>query len=179
MFNYIKLFYKSWIRIRYRLRHVHSTTLIIHPRNVSPDFHAGRDGFLNAGCWVGPGVVFGEHVICGPDVMFTGDDHNFDQVGTPIMFSGRPRLRETYIGDDVWIGARAIVMAGISIGSGAIVAAGAVVTHDVKAFAIVAGVPARVIGHRFGDEDARKAHLVALKAGNFERRFAAKKVMDR
>jgi acetyltransferase-like isoleucine patch superfamily enzyme len=118
-------------------------------------------------------------VLRGPDVMFAGDDHIFDQVGTPIIFSGRPQLRETRVGDDVWIGARAIMMAETSIGSGAIVAAGAVVTRDVEPFAIVAGVPAKVIGSRFDDDQMGEAHQAAIKAGEFERRFAPTKARGR
>ena len=57
--------------------------------------------------------------------------------------------RRVIIGNDVWIGARAIVMGGIAIGNGAIVAAGAVVTKPVEPYQIVAGVPAKVIGYRF------------------------------
>jgi acetyltransferase-like isoleucine patch superfamily enzyme len=56
------------------------------------------------------------------------------------------------IGNDVWIGARAIIMDGVSIGDGAIVAANAVVTKDVPPYAIVGGVPAKVISYRFGQE---------------------------
>jgi acetyltransferase-like isoleucine patch superfamily enzyme len=52
----------------------------------------------------------------------------------------------TSIGANVWIGARATLLAGLSIGEGAIIGAGAVVVHDIPAFAIAAGVPARVIG---------------------------------
>lgn len=55
----------------------------------------------------------------------------------------------TTIGNDVWIGANAVIMRGVSIGDGAIVGAGAVVTKDVPPFAIVGGVPARIIRHRF------------------------------
>lgn len=175
----IKSLYKLFTRWRLGIRHVHPTSLIVHPRFVARDFRTGRDCFLNASCWVGPGVVFGEHVLCGPDVMFIGDDHKFDQIGTPIVFSGRPPLRGTCICDDVWIGARAIVMAGTTIGSGAIVAAGAVVTRDVEPFAIVAGVPAKVIRYRFDDEETRETHLGALKAGKFQRHFTKKKVIDR
>lgn len=58
----------------------------------------------------------------------------------------------TYIGNDAWIGARAVILDGVRIGDGAIVGAGAVVTKDVEAYSIVGGVPAKVIGHRFSEE---------------------------
>lgn len=57
------------------------------------------------------------------------------------------------IGNDTWIGARAIIVDGVSIGDGAIVCAGAVVTKDVPAFAVVGGVPARLIRYRFSSEE--------------------------
>lgn len=57
------------------------------------------------------------------------------------------------IGNDVWIGARAVVLDGVSIGDGAIVGAGAVVTKDVPAYAVVGGVPARVLRYRFEPEE--------------------------
>lgn len=56
------------------------------------------------------------------------------------------------IGNDVWIGARAIIMDGVSIGDGAIIASNSVVTKDVPQFAIVGGVPAKIIKYRFPDE---------------------------
>lgn len=58
----------------------------------------------------------------------------------------------THIGNDVWIGAKSTVMDGVSIGDGAIVAAGAVVTKDVPPYAIVGGVPAKVIKYKFSQE---------------------------
>jgi len=69
------------------------------------------------------------------------------------------------IGDDVWIGFGSVVLSGVRIGDGAIVAAGSVVTKDVDDFAIVAGVPAKPVGQRFdGDPDAIAAHRAALLA---------------
>lgn len=60
--------------------------------------------------------------------------------------------RQVAIGNDVWIGAHAVIMPGIKVGDGAVIGAGSIVTKDVAPYAIVAGCPARVIRHRF-DED--------------------------
>lgn len=58
-------------------------------------------------------------------------------------------VRRIQVGNDVWIGARAVIMDGVSVGDGAIIAASAVVSHDVPPYAVVAGVPARVLRYRF------------------------------
>lgn len=65
------------------------------------------------------------------------------------------------IGNDVWIGARATILEGVTIGDGAVVAAGAIVTKDVPPYAIVGGVPAKIIKYRFDDETIKK--LLELK----------------
>lgn len=70
------------------------------------------------------------------------------------------------IGNDVWIGANVIVLDGVNISDGAIIAAGSVVTNDVLPYAIVGGVPARLIRYRFGKEDI--AQLLKLKWWDLE-----------
>lgn len=60
--------------------------------------------------------------------------------------------KRTHVGNDVWIGARAIVLDGVHVGNGAVIAAGAVVTKDVPPYAIVGGIPARLIRNRFQDD---------------------------
>lgn len=64
-------------------------------------------------------------------------------------------LKRTYIGNDVWIGSRVIIMQGLNIGTGAVIGAGSVVTKDVPPYAIVAGCPARIIKYRFDDDMIR------------------------
>ncbi len=119
---------------------------------ISSDIITGNYCFINKGAYITNGVVFSDYVLLGPNVMIVGNDHMFDKNNKPIIFSGRPSIKNTYIEEDVWIGAGAIVLAGIKIGKGAIVAAGSVVTKNVEPFDIVGGNPAKVIRKRFEDD---------------------------
>lgn len=86
-------------------------------------------------------VSIGNRVRIGPYVMIVDTDFH-----DPYRRSARPAPSPVVIEDDVWIGAKASVLKGVRIGRGAIVGVGAVVTHDVRPFTIVAGVPARQVG---------------------------------
>lgn len=80
-----------------------------------------------------------------------------------ITFSDKnyiEELQRTTIGNDVWIGENAIILDGVSVGDGAIVAAGAVVTKDVPNYAVVGGVPARIIKYRFEEKDIQFLNIV-------------------
>ena len=100
------------------------------------------------------GIKIGNKVMFGPDVSILGGDHNTTQVGR-YMYDVKKKLPQNdlpvIIEDDVWIGACAIVMKGVTVGKGSIVAAGALVTKNVIPYSIVAGVPAKIIKMRFTD----------------------------
>jgi len=91
-------------------------------------------------------IRIGDKVNVGPLAGVIGANHGTEP-GTPMQ-DQPSQSAPVIIGDDVWIGASAIVLPGVTVGDGAIVAAGAVVTEDVPAAAIVAGVPAKVVGER-------------------------------
>lgn len=112
------------------------------------DIEIGDFSGLGLHCRVSGPLKIGSHVMMGPDVLIYTQNHAFDRTDIPMMEQGISEKREVVIGNDVWIGARAILLPGITVGEGAIIAAGAVVTKDVPPFAIVGGNPARVIKSR-------------------------------
>ena len=100
-------------------------------------------------------------------------DHDYSKVGVSIKdapwigdasYDFRGKDQKIIIEDDVWIGFGAVVFTGVKVHRGAIVAAGSIVTHDVPAYAIVAGNPARVVGQRFTEEEIKK-HEEILYSG--------------
>lgn len=95
---------------------------------------------------VAQSVAIGAHTLIAPNAFIT--DHTHNAARAARLAAQGNRIAPVTIGSDAWIGAGAIVLAGVTIGDGAIVGAGAVVTRDVAPYAIVAGVPARVVGER-------------------------------
>ncbi len=102
----------------------------------------GADCSINYGVSIGctKSIVLGARCRLGPYVMIV--DSAFHEL---LDRSKRPPSQPVIIGDDVWLGAKCSVMPGVTIGRGAVVGTAAVVTSDVPAFAVVAGVPARII----------------------------------
>jgi acetyltransferase-like isoleucine patch superfamily enzyme len=102
----------------------------------------GRGTELNVIC----GLTIGDHTVIAPGCFLVDHDHGLagDRRIDQQPCAGRP----VRIGKDVWIGARAIILPGVTVGNRAVIGAGAVVTHDVPPGAIAVGVPARVVGQR-------------------------------
>lgn len=96
-------------------------------------------------CTCGTQIVCAKSIKIGNSVAIARDVIIRDTDAHDIVGKPHDKIKEVVIGNNVWIGNRAIIMKGVTIGDGAIVAAGAVVTKDVPANTIVAGVPAKVI----------------------------------
>lgn len=92
-------------------------------------------------------VEIGDDCIFGPDVHIHAENHIFSDEGTPIRLQGATR-QGVKIGRDCWFGSGSMVLDGVTIGDGCVIAAGAVVTKDVPSFSIVGGVPAKVLKKR-------------------------------
>ena len=103
----------------------------------------GANGVLGAG----GGIRIGSHGLIGQSVNIHAENHLFDDLNRLIREQG-VSYQGIVIEDDVWIGSKSTILDGVTIGRGAVVAAGAVVNESVPSMAIVAGVPARVIRWR-------------------------------
>lgn len=117
----------------------------LSPQNVSlgHDVSITRDViFYGQG-----GIDIGNYVMIAPGVMIITAGHGFSKTGIPMVKQEFTKAKVT-IGNDVWIAVRAVILPGVTIGDGAIIGGGAVVTKDVPPYSIVAGVPAKVIKKR-------------------------------
>ena len=99
---------------------------------------------------IGP-VRIGDDVNLAQGITVSGLNHNFEKICAPIAAQG-VSTSEVVIADDVWIGANAVILAGVSIGSHSVVAAGAVVTKNVPECCVAAGNPARIV--KYYDREA-------------------------
>lgn len=155
--------------------HININAHIDHPIHLSPsaqlhsDVSIGKYTFINIGTIIYPHVKVGKFCSIARNCEIGAANHPSNWLSTHTFQYHKsyfPRLPEyidlkrkswrshtpTEIGNDVWIGSKSVILAGVKIGDGAIVAAGAVVTKDIPAYAIAGGVPAKIIKMRF-DED--------------------------
>lgn len=92
-------------------------------------------------------IIIGNNVMMGPRVSIFAENHVFDNPEIPMQEQG-VKKDKVVIEDDCWIAANSVILAGVTIGKGSVVAAGSVVNKDVPAYSVVAGIPAKVIKKR-------------------------------
>lgn len=117
-------------------------------------FSEGYSIIIGDNCFIGSGSEFnikekiqiGQYCLIASGVRFIDHDHDM-QLGMP-MKQQECITAAIFIGDDVWIGANAVILKGVTIGNGAVIAAGAVVNKSIPAYEIWGGVPAKKIGER-------------------------------
>lgn len=108
----------------------------------------GDNSGLGINCDINGKVIIGSNVLMAPEVVIYTENHAYYDKNSLIIEQGYSSSRPVTIGNDVWICRRAMIMPGITIGDGAVIAAGAVVVKDVPAYAVVGGNPAKIIKYR-------------------------------
>jgi maltose O-acetyltransferase len=117
-------------------------------------FHSGRHISIGTNSGIGTNaqlngkIIIGNDVMMGRDVIIHTRNHNFSRMDLPMCQQGFQPEKPVSIGNDVWIGDRAIILCGVKVGQGVIIGAGAVVTKDIPEYSIVAGNPAQIIRSR-------------------------------
>lgn len=171
---------KSIIKYLKSLRDLYLVFYKWNHYSIGSNFHAGRRVVLWAKNTITIGNNFyigrysqiecdaeiGDNVIIGNNVALVGKfDHHYEQVGVPIRLASQIRNQnyswkglnsKVIIEDDVWVGYGSIIMSGIKIGCGSIIAAGSVVTKDVAPYTIVGGNPAKFIKYRFNETEIKE-----------------------
>lgn len=141
----------------------------------------GREVYVGKDVHIECNAEIGDHVLIANRVALVGrQDHDFRVCGVPMRFTPQisptmaampagidPQTNVVRVEDDVWLGFGCIVLTGVRIGRGAIVAAGAVVAADVAPYDIVAGNPARPISRRFDSAEVIAEHERRIRLGEF------------
>lgn len=153
--------------------HLGASTRIWAPVQVTigNNVYVGKDVHIECNADIGDFVMIANRVA-----LVGRHDHDFRTVGVPVRFSpwvgcvnppSPYRDEKISIESDVWLGFGAVVLSGVCVGRGAIVAAGSVVTKSVEPYAIVGGNPARQIGRRFTEESQIAEHEQHIRNGKF------------
>jgi acetyltransferase-like isoleucine patch superfamily enzyme len=118
-------------------------------RNLGEGLTVGNNVGIAQNCFiqVRGKVIIGNDVMFGPGVSIFSEDHGFSDINIPMI--EQPEIRRgVIIEDNVWIGTRAVILDGVTVGHGSIIAAGCIVKSSVPPFSVVAGVPGKVIKSR-------------------------------
>jgi acetyltransferase-like isoleucine patch superfamily enzyme len=107
----------------------------------------GEGTFLNLGVMIAAEelVEIGDHCMLANGCFVTDSSHRYDDPEKPVPWQGFTTKGPTKIGDNCWLGANVVVTSGVSIGERCVIGANSVVTHDIPAFSVAAGAPAKVL----------------------------------
>lgn len=108
----------------------------------------GNNSGIGVNAFLSPCVTIGNDVMMGPDCVILTSNHGFENLNVPMWKQPFTATRPVVIEDDVWIGTRVIILPGVHVGTGSVIGAGSVVTHDVEPYSIVGGNPAKLIRYR-------------------------------
>lgn len=134
-----------------------------HTIVIGDNFYIGKFSEISCDTEIGNNVMFANRVA-----LIGRYDHNYLQIGLPIRLASRINDKDynwkginekVIIEDDVWIGLGSIILSGVRIGQGSIIAAGSVVTKDVEVFSIYGGIPAKKIDDRFKKAEDLAEHI--------------------
>lgn len=114
----------------------------------SSEVSLGDNSGIGVNALISSYVSIGNDVMMGPECMMYTTNHGMTKLDIPMWKQKSSEPRPIAIGNDVWIGARVIILPGVHIGDGCVIGAGSVVTKDVEPYSIVAGNPAKLIRMR-------------------------------
>ena len=129
-----------------------STGVLVRLQSPEAIYVGNNSGFSDR-CWVAANsdvngsITIGNNVLIGPGTLIHSGNHNYKNKKIPIRHQGF-QFASIVIKDDVWIAANCTILAGVTIGKGAVVAAGSVVTKNIEPYTVVGGIPAKVISKR-------------------------------
>ena len=150
---------------------------VLHGVSIDSTSYIGSYTYIGCNTHITKSNV-GRYCSIANNVSIGQGEHPLDHISTSSKFYAAPWATltsgECEIASDVWIGVDAVILRGVRIGTGAVIAANAVVTKDVPAFAIVGGIPARLIRYRFTEE--RKKIILASCWWEKEREEAAAEI---
>lgn len=145
----------SKIEFGHNVSVAHGAIIIVSDEKSSPDIKSslmiGSGSAINEYANIraaGGHIKIGQNCMIAQFVSMVASNHMIDSVEPMINATWDSRRTDIIIGDDVWIGASSIILPGVHVGSGSVIAAGAVVTKDVAAGQVVAGVPAKLVRMR-------------------------------
>lgn len=164
--NYIRTWYFFTIKFPW-VKYKGFVRVMKYTRFAKRDVVIGNRVQFGKYCSISSDVHFGNHILMAGRVSFVGrNDHIFNNVGEYIWDGKRGNDGITIVEDDVWLGHGCTVIAGVTIGKGSIVAAGALVNKDIPPCEIWGGVPAKKIRNRFETFEENQKHLEFLNSKN-------------